>query len=598
MRAFLAELGPEVMTAYVFNPALSAIELLQTINTDFGLPATTRSPKLLIDALNAHLLAERERGRRALVVIDEAQALSIDVLEQLRLLSNLETATEKLLRIVLIGQPQLRALLMHPELVQLNQRITLRWHMGPLSRRETASYLRHRLTIASGGEAQRIFTRAAVRLIHRDAGGIPRLINMVAHRAMLAAFAADRRVVRSRFVRQAYREIGSLPLPVMLPPRRTAWAAAGAGVCLAAVGAGAWALGWRPHWPAGLPELAIVAKPRSENAVAEATPAEAAQAAAAPAAAAPATAAPAAATADADAALVAAPATAAPAAAAPADAPADAAPAAAAPEAVPVASAPEPAVVEDAPPEPVAGPPVPTPEPAPVLMVAQAAPERPVAIPPDEIARRLARLDARTTLREAVAAVLAAWHVRPLAADEPVTLSDLAGPAQRRGLEDLALVGNGSMLRLLDLPAIVELRLPETEGTRWVALTGMSDGRLMLVLDGRPVAADEVLLARHWFGQAHVFWRDFDALGPTFGRSARGAPVARLQGLLHRAGVYGGVVTGEYDAETARAVLDFQRSRLLDPDGRVGRFTRIVLYAAAGGYPRPTLGAAPDGTAS
>src|SRR5580765_408432 len=203
LRAFLTGLGSEVATAYVFNPALSALELLQTINSELGLPATSPSRKVLTDALNTHLLRQREAGRRSIVVIDEAQALSIDVLEQLRLLSNLETTTEKLLRIVLVGQPQLRALLMHPELVQLNQRITLRWHMGPLAKRETAAYVRHRLKVAAGTTPPRIFTRSAIRLLHRLSGGVPRLINLIAHRAMLAAFAADSRVVNARIVRQA-----------------------------------------------------------------------------------------------------------------------------------------------------------------------------------------------------------------------------------------------------------------------------------------------------------------------------------------------------------------------------------------------------------
>jgi len=135
LRSFLRQLGPDIATAYVFNPPLTALELLKTINGELGLATKTFSRKKLVDALNAHLLAQREAGRRSIVVIDEAQTLPMDVLEQLRLLSNLETTTEKLLRIVLAGQPQLRALLLHPELVQLNQRITLRWHLGPLSAR-------------------------------------------------------------------------------------------------------------------------------------------------------------------------------------------------------------------------------------------------------------------------------------------------------------------------------------------------------------------------------------------------------------------------------------------------------------------------------
>src|SRR6184192_356732 len=240
LRAFLTGPIPDTETAYVFNPVLSPLELLQTINAEFGLHADTDSRTELVGALNRHLLAQRQAGRRAIVVIDEAQALAVEVLEQLRLLSNLETTTEKLLRIILVGQPQLRTLLLHPELVQLNQRITLRWHIGPLTRQETAAYVEHRLAIASQGHAGPIFTRPALRLIHRRSGGVPRMINMIAHRAMVAAFADDRRTVGRRSVRRAYDEIAVVPLPARRRASRVAaLATVGAAVCLAVIAIGA-----------------------------------------------------------------------------------------------------------------------------------------------------------------------------------------------------------------------------------------------------------------------------------------------------------------------------------------------------------------------
>src|SRR5207249_1940925 len=165
LRAFLAELGPEVKAAYIISPALSTLELLQRINREFGLPGTSTSQMELVDTLNAHLLAQHQAGRVSVVVVDEAQAFSMDLLEQLRLLSNLETATEKLLRVVLVGQPQLRTLLLDPAMAQLNQRITLRWHMGPLRYRETVAYVRHRLAVASDGKAARLFTVPALRAV-------------------------------------------------------------------------------------------------------------------------------------------------------------------------------------------------------------------------------------------------------------------------------------------------------------------------------------------------------------------------------------------------------------------------------------------------
>src|SRR5581483_2919410 len=213
LRAFLAELGPNVAAAYLFPPPSSPVELVQRINRELGVTKTTGSHLELVDALNAHLIAEREKGRVSVVIVDEAQAFTLDLLEQLRLLSNLETATEKLLRLVLVGQPQLRTLLTDASIAQLNQRITLRWHMGPLTYRETLAYVRHRLGVASEGRVTQVFTTPAIRLVHSLSGGVPRLVNMIAHRAMLAAFVARKPRVTRRAVVRAYREIKSVPLP-------------------------------------------------------------------------------------------------------------------------------------------------------------------------------------------------------------------------------------------------------------------------------------------------------------------------------------------------------------------------------------------------
>jgi hypothetical protein len=145
------------------------------------------------------------------------------------------------------------------------------------------------------------------------------------------------------------------------------------------------------------------------------------------------------------------------------------------------------------------------------------------------------------------------------------------------------------MLRLLDLPALLELRVPGAAEPRYAALLGMDDQGVVLSVDGARLTADAAFLERAWLGRAQVLWRDFESLGWTFGTEARGSRVARLQRLLARVGVYGGAATGEFDTGTADAVTNFQRSRLLETDGRVGRLTRIVLYAAAGGYSRPSL---------
>src|SRR5262245_34164080 len=185
LRTFLADLGPDVSTAFIFNPTLSWDDLLERIARELGVPSGGASRVDAMDALNDHLLAQRKEGRISVVVIDEAQAMPLEVLERLRLVSNLETSTEKLLRLVLVGQPQLARLLLDPSLAQLNQRITLRWHLRALTRRETFTYVRHRLAVAGGADASQRFTWPALWLVHRYSGGVPRLVNMIAHRATL-----------------------------------------------------------------------------------------------------------------------------------------------------------------------------------------------------------------------------------------------------------------------------------------------------------------------------------------------------------------------------------------------------------------------------
>jgi general secretion pathway protein A len=585
LRRFLGELAPESSVAYVVNPTLSPLELLQTINSEFGLPARRTSKKELIDHLNRHLLTQREAGSRAVVVVDEAQALSMEVLEHLRLLSNLETTTEKLLRIILVGQPQLRALLAHHELAQLNQRITLRWHIGPLDREETMAYVRHRLEVASEGQVRDVFSRAALRAIHGRSGGVPRLINMLCHRAMLAAFAAERRTVTLRSVWRAYREVATLPLPARSAPApRAPWASAA--LAVGVVGLAVGAVGVVPRLRPDAPVVPTqVSSPPAADAVPEPPAVSEATPDPPPVATAPDPPAAAAAPEPLTVAALAAPATGGEAAAGEvttASPPAPDAPAAA-------ASDPAPAPPESQSSAEAGTPPGPSADGAPPK--AEAAPPPPPVDATKEIESRLASLDAAASARAALDVVLRAWQVPPVSADETVMPDDFARIADRRGLEYLALRGNTAMLRLLDVPAVLELQLPGASGPRYAALVGLRDGApLVAAGDGAPVAVSQALLEHAWYGQAHVFSRDFEALGPgTLSGHSRGARVTRLQGLLKRVGTYGGEESGLYDAATASAVLDFQRSRYVSADGIVGRLTRVALYAAAGGYPRPTL---------
>jgi len=206
-RMFLENLDENTEAAYIFNPKLDVLQLLKSINDEFGLPSTdTDSIKTLIDRLNAFLLDMKAQDRRVLLLVDEAQNLSVDVLEQLRLLSNLETTTSKLLQIILVGQPELGALLESDALRQLNQRITLSCHLIPLTLEETREYIRHRIHIASRKPGL-AFSAAAYRSIFKYSGGVPRLINIACDRSLLTAFTRGKHGITNDIVKQALQEL-------------------------------------------------------------------------------------------------------------------------------------------------------------------------------------------------------------------------------------------------------------------------------------------------------------------------------------------------------------------------------------------------------
>jgi len=206
-RCLLEQVPDNVDLALVLNPKVTGAELIATVCDELGIeyPAGTTSIKTLTDLLNRYLLDAHARGQRTVLIIDEAQNLSTEVLEQVRLLTNLETATQKLLQIVLIGQPELRDLLARNELRQLAQRVTARYHLEPISRGETAAYIRHRLQIC--GTSRSLFNKRAMDRIHELSGGVPRLINVLCDRAMLGAYVEGKTEVDHKVVGKAAREV-------------------------------------------------------------------------------------------------------------------------------------------------------------------------------------------------------------------------------------------------------------------------------------------------------------------------------------------------------------------------------------------------------
>jgi general secretion pathway protein A len=205
-RALLEELGPGYVTALILNPCLNPTQLLRMILTELGLEPGKADRVACLEMLNRFLLEQLEAGRDVVLVIDEAQDLTPELLEQVRLLSNLETDQRKLLQIVLIGQPELREKLNDRSLRQLRQRITVRYHLTPLSREEVARYIQHRLQVV-GANGRPAFTPWAIRSLYRYSQGIPRLVNAVCDKALLAGFVTGTDLLTWRHVRRAIREL-------------------------------------------------------------------------------------------------------------------------------------------------------------------------------------------------------------------------------------------------------------------------------------------------------------------------------------------------------------------------------------------------------
>ena len=221
-RALLERLDDTVSTALIFNSYLNRMELLQAITSDFGLKSQETTSTGYIAALNAYLLQECATGRNAVVIIDEAQNLEPTVLEQLRMLSNLETERGKLLQVVLVGQPELRDKLASPHMRQLEQRIAVRFHIHEFTRTDTVQYIVHRMSIA--GAANTVtFTRRALYLIHQYSGGLPRRINLLCDRVLMTAFVKETHRITATIVRQSVQDLtGTLPLARALRSRQPA----------------------------------------------------------------------------------------------------------------------------------------------------------------------------------------------------------------------------------------------------------------------------------------------------------------------------------------------------------------------------------------
>lgn len=205
-RALLNQLDRNTKSAFIFNSTLPELQLLQAITEDFGLTVERRNKGTLLRRLNAFLLEELSKGNNVILIIDEAQNLKPSILEEIRMLSNIETEKEKLFQIILVGQPELKDKLNSPNLKQLKQRIGVRFHITPLEKDEVEQYIYHRLTVA-GSDGRIHFPQEVIESIYKFSGGVPRLINMVCDKALLAAYVMETRDITLPIVERSIQEI-------------------------------------------------------------------------------------------------------------------------------------------------------------------------------------------------------------------------------------------------------------------------------------------------------------------------------------------------------------------------------------------------------
>ena len=549
IRSLLAQIPKNAEVALILNPRVSATEFLLTICEELGIgvpDASVGSVKDLVDILNAYLLRAHAKGQRVVVVVDEAHQLEPEVLEQVRLLTNLETATQKLLQIILIGQPELRELLDRNDLRQLAQRITGRYHLNPLSKDETAAYVRHRLRVA--GSTSDIFAPMALLELHRLAGGVPRLINIIADRALLGAYTQDRHRITGKVVRDAAKEVFGKPFaPLWMP-----WALAGAtGAALVLGIIALWQVVGGPRGTIGTDATPALAASGTTT-TATTTADRIANGALASAGTSPADTAGTRGTGD------------------------NTATTTGIASAIPTAS-----TTPTANATPNGGTPGTT-----AGASSNAAALASAPVPLDTL---LAQYGNETDPDNAFNKLFALWNSRYL-----VGRIDACTQATQQGLECYVQRGTFADLRLFNRPAI--LAVNDARGkSHQVVLAALDDDRAILSLGGAPRTVRLGELSRMWFGDFVLLWRPGVPDVKTLSVGMRGDDVKRLrEGLRRLRGLEPELAPNSvYDTELVKLVEDFQRQHRLNVDGIAGIQTLVVLDTALATPGSPLLDAAP-----
>ncbi len=530
-RMFLENLDDNTDAAYIFNPKLDAVQLLKAINDEFGIPSEADSVKALIDRLNGFLLERKSQGRQVILLVDEAQNLNADVLEQLRLLSNLETNTSKLIQIILVGQPELGALLESRALRQLNQRITLSCQLEPLSFKETRAYIRHRIHIASSKPGP-IFSSGACRVIFNYSSGIPRLINIACDRALLHAYTRGKLNISRSIARQAVRELD------LKKRHNRAWGGgwrrgkvvAAMALVVAMVAAG-WLVGPMLRNRANDGSLSATPSLNTEPPV----------------------------------------------------------PSASVPG--PSATTPAPdanmAGLPPAPPDIATAPPIAA---SPAIELAA----QPTVVDVESIIRRMDPSVSRADAMRAVLNTWHRDRLpdaQPVDQADDDTFFRLA--AQLNGLETVRVQGHLNLIKKLNMPAILEFPQPDGNSPRFLAVVGLAENEIRVSDGDATFTIDPASLAWLWSGAARIFWENhFDYRG-SIPISSPGESIIALKVHLKALGFSIEEMDAAYDIDTRLAVETIQARNGLPVDGIVGPLTQIVLYNEDRSLNIPRLSALP-----
>jgi general secretion pathway protein A len=529
-RALLENLDKFTEAAYILNPKLDSLQLLKSINDEFGIPSEPDGVKVLIDHLNAFLMKKKGEGKKVLLIIDEAQNLSKDVLEQLRLLSNLETTTSKLLQIILVGQPELGEMLDSHDLRQLGQRITLTCHLSPLSYRETKEYIRYRIRVASP-KPEVTFSRGACRAIYKYSAGIPRLINIACDRALLTAFGLNRKRVTAIIAKASMKELAGRGVAHKTGHRETRRIPlVGLGVVFGVFVAVLYlaAIFMIIHRSVEMRvstmlESNDMERPRVTQRV-ERVPERGMDKTLIP---------------------------------------------------LSEAGATQVLKAEDINPEEIT-----------IGESTMAAPE--------SLEDLLRSTDSQFSRIDALRAVLELWTGEPEVSGllEPIE-DDQAFfriAARHNGLQILRIVQDPDLLRKLNLPAVLEFNLPGNPFPTYLALLKMDqDGLVFNDPEGGYKNVVDRGIPPYWSGVAYIPWRNFLGHDRAISHGGAGEAVLNLKRYLRDLGYEGVGLSPIYDEKTVTVIKGIQAKYGLAVDGIIGPLTRIALYNEHGSLNTPRL---------